>query len=61
MGHEDNPRSASFESTIDAAQDGRRTHGISIQAFLASLTVSAVVFVVEIAAFILLRNRLKHL
>lgn len=57
----DMPESTSLETTIDAAQDGRSTYGISVQAFLASLTVSALLCVIQILAFIFLRDRLKHL
>ena len=57
----DMPGSTSLKTAIDAAQDGRSTYGISVQAFLVSLTVSALVCVIQILAFIFLRDRLKHL
>ena len=49
------PGSALFEAKSP------RTEGKSLQAFLASLTVGGLIFIIEILLFILLRQRLPEI
>ena len=50
--------SATFNASTEKAQ---YTQGVSLQSFLASLTVSAFIFGLEMLLFILLKDRLARL